>query len=104
MAESDRSAMDVDVLVEPLRRRVPSSFFHASTTLAKASLISTKSMSSIERPAFSRTFLVAGIGPVSIVIGSVPARANCDEPGPWLESELLGLLRSGDEHGRQRRR
>ena len=51
-----------------------SSFSHASTTEANASLISTRSMSSIVILAFSSTVRVAGMGPVSIVTGSTPAR------------------------------
>src|SRR4051794_30856433 len=53
-----------------------SSFSHDSTTEAKASLISVRSMSSIDRPDFSRAFWVDGIGPVSMVTGSTPARAK----------------------------
>src|ERR1700733_984991 len=52
------------------------SFSHASTTEAKASLISTASMSSSVNLARSSTVVVAGIGPVSIVTGSTPARAK----------------------------
>ena len=52
------------------------SFSHASTTEAKASLTSNRSMSSIDRPDFSSAFAVAGIGPVSMVTGSTPARAK----------------------------
>src|SRR5439155_1190696 len=52
------------------------SFSHASTTDANASLTSNRSMSSTFRPARCRTFSVAGMGPVSMVTGSTPARAK----------------------------
>ena len=52
------------------------SFSQARTTDAKASLISTRSMSARRILARSSTFEVAGIGPVSMVTGSTPARAN----------------------------
>ena len=45
-------------------------------TEANASLISTRSMSSIVILARSRTLRVAGMGPVSMVTGSTPARAK----------------------------
>ena len=52
------------------------SFSQASTTEAKASLISIASMSSSVILARSSTVVVAGMGPVSMVIGSTPARAK----------------------------
>jgi hypothetical protein len=52
------------------------SFSHDRTTEAKASLISTRSMSDSAIFARSSTFSVAGMGPVSIVTGSTPARAK----------------------------
>ena len=52
------------------------SFSHESTTGANASLISMRSISSSVMPARSSTFVVAGIGPVSIITGSTPASAN----------------------------
>ena len=42
---------------------------------AKASLISMRSMSPIVMPAFARQRCVAGVGPVSMMIGSVAAVA-----------------------------
>src|SRR5260370_28308155 len=48
----------------------------ASTTGAKASLISTRSMSSRVSFPRSNALVVAGIGPVSIMTGSTPANAN----------------------------
>jgi hypothetical protein len=51
-----------------------SSRSQASTTEAKASLISVTSMSRIERPVSFRSFWVAAIGPVSIRTGSEPTR------------------------------
>ena len=53
-----------------------SSFCQASTTDAKASLISTTSMSSSFRPARSSTRVVAGMGAVSMRIGESPASEN----------------------------
>ena len=45
------------------------------TTAAKASLISTRSRSSLVRPALASAFLDAGAGPVSMIVGSAPERA-----------------------------
>src|SRR6266511_2419009 len=56
-------------------RSAPVSSCQASTTGANASLISNRSMSSRVRPAFLRTRWVAGIGALSIITGSAPARA-----------------------------
>ena len=53
-----------------------SSRSQANTTDANASLISTRSIWSSVSPARSRTLAVAGIGPVSMVMGSTPARAK----------------------------
>ncbi len=50
----------------------PVSFSQARTTGAKASLISTRSMSSIVRPVFFRAWAVAGMGAVSMRMGSSP--------------------------------
>ena len=50
----------------------PVSLIQASTTGAKASLISTMSISSIDRPVLSNAYRVAGIGPVSMRTGSAP--------------------------------
>ena len=52
-----------------------SSRSQASTTEAKASLISNRSIWSSLSPAFLSTRWVAGIGPVSMMVGSTPARA-----------------------------
>jgi hypothetical protein len=52
------------------------SFSQASTTEAKASLISTASMSSRSAWPARAPWSVAGMGPVSMVIGSTPARAK----------------------------
>ncbi len=54
----------------------PVSRSQAPMTVANASLTSNRSMSSMVIPALSSTLCVAGIGPVSIVTGSTPARAN----------------------------
>ena len=46
-----------------------------STTAANASFISIRSMSSIVRPAFASALRLAGAGPVSMIVGSVPVTA-----------------------------
>ena len=50
----------------------PCSAIQAMGTGAKASLHSKRSMSSIDMPDFSRAYAVAGMGPVSMKIGSSP--------------------------------
>ena len=55
-----------------LARSNPLSFCQASTTEAKASLISTTSMSFFVMPVFANAYSVAGIGAVSIQTGSAP--------------------------------
>ena len=71
------------------------SFSHANTTDANASLISTRSMSSIDMPARSNTFAVAGIGAVNINRGSAPAsekftnRARGVKPNAAAFSSLM---------------
>ena len=52
------------------------SFSQASTTEANASLISMRSMSSRDSFDFSSTSVVAGIGAVSMMTGSLAATAN----------------------------
>ena len=51
------------------------SFCQASTTEAKASFTSNRSMSSIVKPAFFNTFSVQGMMPVNMIVGSTPAVA-----------------------------
>ncbi len=51
------------------------SFTHLSTTAAKASLSSQRSMSSLLSPATASAFSVAGVGPVSMIVGSEPVTA-----------------------------
>lgn len=53
----------------------PVSASHANGTGANASLTSNAPMSSMHRPDLRNTFSVAGIGPVSIMIGSAPLTA-----------------------------
>jgi len=50
----------------------PVSAGQACTTLAKASLISTTSVSSIDSPVLASAYSVAGIGAVSTQTGSAP--------------------------------
>ena len=50
----------------------PVSLIHAKTTGAKASLISTTSMSSILKPHLPSAYFVAGIGALSMKMGSAP--------------------------------
>ena len=45
------------------------------TTAANASLISTRSMSSMVSPALASALRVAGAGPVSMMVGSEPETA-----------------------------
>ena len=52
------------------------SFSQASTTEANASLISTRSMSSSDSLALASTRVVAGIGAVSMMTGSLAATAK----------------------------
>ena len=44
-------------------------------TAANASLTSNRSMSAIVSPTLASAFLVAGIGPVSMIVGSAPESA-----------------------------
>ena len=62
----------------------PVSCCQARTTGAKASLTSKRSMSFNCRPAFFKTFAVAGIGPVSMMVGSEPTIA-------WATMRARGL-------------
>src|SRR4051794_13174811 len=70
----------------------------AATTEANASLISIRSKSSIVIELRSRSFWVAGIGPVSMITGSTPTvvwstiRARS-------EAERVGLLAGHQQHG-----
>src|SRR6185369_4062402 len=48
------------------------SFWYLSTTDANASLSSNRSTSSALRPLIARSFSVAGVGPVSMIVGSLP--------------------------------
>ena len=75
------------------------SFSHASTTDANASLISTRSMSSMRQPARSSTLVVAGIGPVSIITGSTPASANVWKRARGVRPSCVRLLLAHDQHG-----
>ena len=54
---------------------MPMSFIKRIGTTAKASLTSIKSMSSKVIPANFRAFLVAGAGPINMIVGSVPTKA-----------------------------
>jgi hypothetical protein len=62
----------------------PVSACQGSTTDANASLTSKTSMSSMLRPALASTFIVAGMTPVSMKIGSSPATAN-----EWTRARAL---------------
>ena len=66
----------------------PVSACQASTTLAKASLTSNRSMSSRRRPARRSTLSVAGMTPVSIISGSSPDTAKRVQPGLRGEAQL----------------
>src|SRR5690606_31559243 len=67
VAHRDGATVDVEFLVGDV-----GSFWNFSTTEANASFNSNRSMSSTVRPARSSTFLVAGVGPVSMMTGSAP--------------------------------
>ena len=84
MAEGDGAAVGVDSSMFGW-----CSFSQARTTEAKASLISTASMSSIVSLARSSTVVVAGIGPVNMVTGSTPANAKA-----WKRARDAGRARS----------
>src|SRR6266851_3873093 len=66
----------------------PVSCCHASTTGAKASLTSNRSMSLSCNPAFFRTFCVAGMGPVSMMVGSEPTIA-CATMRALVDGKLI---------------
>ena len=51
------------------------SFMNFMGTAAKASLTSNRSIWSIVRPALASAFCVAGMGPVSMMVGSAPDSA-----------------------------
>src|SRR5215467_1272843 len=68
-----------------------SSRSHASTTEAKASLISKRSIRSIVSPAFLSTRWVAGMGPVSMMVGSTPASDVGDLRGIAGGHHAVGL-------------
>ena len=53
----------------------PISLMNFIGTTAKASLISNRSIWSIVRPALARALRAAGIGPVSMMVGSAPESA-----------------------------
>ena len=76
-----------------------SSRSQASTTEAKASLISTTSMSSSASLAFSRTCRVAGIGAVSMISGSLAATAKVWKRARGRSPSVGGPLLAHDEHG-----
>ena len=80
-------------------RSAPTSFAQASTTEAKASLISNTSMSSIDRPVRVEQ-LLGGVDRAGEHQDGVDAdEAGVDDPGPGREAELLGLLGGHEQHG-----
>ena len=72
-----------------------------STTAANASLISTRSMSSMVSPALASALRVAGAGPVSMMVGLGAGDGGGDDPGargePVALADLLGA--DGDQRG-----
>jgi len=71
VTDGDRAAADVRLA----EKSASTSRAHASGTDANASLTSKRSISPRCRPDFFNTFFVAGMGPVSMIVGSVPATA-----------------------------
>ena len=59
-----------------LSMSMPSSRWQARVWAAKASLISTRSMSAMVRPALARAFRLAEMGPMPITSGSTPVVAT----------------------------
>ncbi len=55
---------------------MPSSRWQYTDCEAKASFISTRSMSSIDSPVFSSSFWTAGSGPMPMIAGSTPTVTN----------------------------
>ena len=60
-------------------------------TAAKASLTSNRSMSSIVRPALASALRAAGIGPVSMIVGSAPDSAVATMRARGVEPERRPL-------------
>ena len=93
MAHGDRAAVDVDLArvdVERLQKR--------STTEAKASLTSKRSMSSMLMPERASTFLVTSTGPVSMIAGSEPILAKARMRPRGLRSRLCAGFARADQH------
>ena len=77
----------------------PSSASQASTTGAKASLISTASMSSIDRPVRLSACWVAGIGARQHHHRVGAAHRHVMDPGPWGQPEAIDRVLRCDEQG-----
>ena len=95
VTEGDGAAVGVDRVHVGARARVA----HASTTEAKASLISMTSMSSMVMPVRSSRSL-GGVDRAGEHEHGVDAdEAGVDDLGPGREAERLGLLRGHEQHG-----
>ena len=70
-------------------------------TAANASLTSNRSMSSIVRPALASALRVAGIGPVSMIVGSAPESAVATMRARGVEAERLAHRLAADQHRRR---
>src|SRR5450830_1836577 len=70
VAQGNGAAIHIDLVV-----RYASSFMKRMGTAAKASLTSNRSIWSMFSPARARALRVAGMGPVSMMVGSAPLRA-----------------------------
>ena len=97
VAEGDGAAVDVDLA----RDRAPRSLIVLSTTAAKASLISHRSMSSTVMPARSRHFCDAGAGSGEHDHRLGAGHGAHDDAGPGREAVGAGEVgrRDGDRRG-----
>ena len=72
---------------------------HLEGDVAKASLISQRSMSPAVMPAWASAFLEAGVGAVSMMIGSAPAVAIARMRARGFSPCALHVLGGGQQHG-----
>ena len=93
VAHGDGAAVDVDLVVRHahvLHERIG--------TAAKASLISNRSIWSMVMPALASALRAAGIGPVSMMVGSAPDEGGRDDARARLEAVGLAGLLAADQH------
>jgi hypothetical protein len=99
MAERNARSVDVETL-RLSRSSQPQPLSTASTCGAKASLSSTRSISSQPSPVRANRRSTAGTGPMPMREGSQPAAAQLWIPGDRLEAEFLQLVLGDDQAGR----